>query len=665
LSDLAAITNAVTPSFSLNETDSTDIRVLADKFLGEYGIIVQARFDGEQEFQDVSRITIKVLPKSIADGYCFEIDKTYFLVKPTDSGKITNRCAVNPIDAFLPALSLQNPKASLDTENLQLFPLQQFKWTTGLEGTLGPELGKPRLFTEHLDAPTSNENGQPPKIDMIAVLTQAALPCAALISKPQIFPICLYLSVSSAITQAIGPEKVDQTCAQCKLSGFYAAPEPQPLLLGTTLQSVQIKGITFDDGGWIAFNENRIHIPKMGPPPTGNEQTSTTSTQGNQSNNFSNQTNPGIQQMGGSGGWMEAVQLFSSLLDSSGNTQCNAISILLGQCSNYIQLGTDSCTGFQTESTNCNALPASQEINNNSALLPGSMGGYCVNIEPAPIDVTDKFKTGQNTYQLFECNKFNDGFAEFTLEINDSVSQQKTSQQVSFSPLKDTVVEAGTASTDLQLYLNQSPPDAFLSLAVTNDSQGKIASWMQEDKKIKAMYFDDSTIPLAEKTFEIKNLEIEGEEYATLTITDLVSETQPPMLDIIFVVDSSPTMGAEKAALCQKMDLIDSQLKSQGIDAVSKAYAIGGTDIALSCAIESADWGESQVSADATPHDAKKAWGPALQDAIAKTLWREGAKRAAVIVADDGVLGNSAQNQQEPSQPQGTQPITPEVPLEN
>ncbi|MBI2597591.1 MAG: hypothetical protein HYW50_00155, partial [Candidatus Diapherotrites archaeon] len=670
LKNLSVISNNNSPNLELKENDNIEVRVNADKFLGEYEIIIRAKFKEEQEFRDIERLTILVNPKSVSDGYCFEIDKTSFFVNPKDSGKISNNCKVKTADPFYPLVALGTPNASLNPEHQKLFPEQSFKWSTQLYGSLGETPNETRQVNSRLEAPIESEQGeQIPRITMKDVLIQSLTQACALFalfgganclnvfsSQPQIALLAIQITLSQNMKNLLGTQTVDQTCSSCR---FKAESGKQTLLLGTEIESASIKDITFDEGGYILVNGKGIEIPAMGPLPKSilEQQESGQNSQGNLAQNQNAPalaTGLAVFQLPfgqGIGGFPNPLELFSQFFNN--------------EQQQVPGLEPDSCTGYKIESTNCSTVEETQNFSGETLANVYSQA-VCTTIENAPIDIKDKTVAGINDFEMLVCNKYNEGYANVTFEIKDFVQLSNPQADSSFVPLKDTASDTGNVSERMNLYLDKADPNAFLKLKISNDSGGKIESWLEENGNIKSIYFEDSEEFGNETGFEIKNLNIQGEEFALITIEDFASDTFPAQLDMIYLVDTSNSMKAEKETMCQKIEGINSEISNSGIDALGTVYAIGRPDESIPCASQSAGWGETELIKDDTVHDEQEAWGPALQDALAKHSWREGAKKAAVIFSDTGPLGTQPpQGEEQPKATTDAQNNPPTISLQN
>lgn len=644
--DLSIITNSVSPNLVLQENDSVDLIVHADRFLGEYALIVRAKFEGQAEFKDVGRVKIIVLPKSVQEGYCFSIDKTSFSVKPEDAGKISNNCAVSVTDPFLPSIVLDSDNALLNEEQLKIFPQQIFSWSAAITGTLSDSLDQPRTITSRVDAPTSTlGGGQVLQIDLGAVLVQSIpLYCGALfafgardclsasLNNLGVAAIAMYFIVSSQMTSLLGNENVNLTCEQC----LFSDQNQFRLVTGTTIHSAFITNVTFDDGGWLKINGVPLEIDGMGKPPaseypevnleqiqgalnasaTGHVLLQTTSTPA--AGGF----NP-LQFLGGAMGPLNQI--------------LGLLSQLFPQARAPGLIEPDSCTGYLIESTNCRSLGLSSGFEENP-FAGVFVGSICSDIA-APIDVKDRVNAGVvNNYELFVCNKYNDGFAEVSFEIKDEVNAVTNESDETLLPLRNEVKDAGSVSELMGFYLGSGFPNAFLKLDVTNDSEEKIATWLDETG-VKAQFISDELENGSEINFQLKNLSLKGEEFGLITVEDYVSNTQPALLDIVFLLDDSISMNFEKSVFCRKKDLIENEILSKGINVVSTVYTIGAGDTEVNCADDVAFWGDTETAPTEIEINQNKAWGPALEDVISKHSFREDTKKVAVIVSDTGVIG--------------------------
>ncbi len=134
------------PNLQLGKNASANVKVIADKLLGEYAVFLRAKFRSKQNYADLGEVRVFVQPSDPANE-CFALDKTFYDVfHKTAPGTVTNNCYVETYDLERPNLGLSTSKVGLASPALtrvqgNLDPIA-FTWTAHAKGTLEKKLGE-------------------------------------------------------------------------------------------------------------------------------------------------------------------------------------------------------------------------------------------------------------------------------------------------------------------------------------------------------------------------------------------------------------------------------------------------------------------------------------------------------------------------------------------
>lgn len=658
MSTLSAITDGVSPSFTLSENQKIELRLSGDKLLGEYALFVQAKFVSDREFKDKKRISVFVLPPQTGEQSCYSLSKTTFGILPRDGGIMSNNCTVFLADAFYPGISLSTENAVLDSSNTKIFPNTEFLSTSRIYGSLN-KIGEDfRTETVSVAAPDT----APLQVDeekvvgdsiLQAILQIAAMcgsgggMCAMAMKNPAILILIVISLVDQFYSDQLG-EQENATCEQCLSSNSVH----DDLLLGTQVEKVEITDILFNDGGWLKVHDKFIGIPETGPTPQTGNNSASSQQQARPTGGITFPTGlqllPGGSSSGGQGlgggSPLSALQGIGGAGGGAGGPFQMILQLIMSIFGGGQQdQRQDSCGGHKIESSDCSSL------NSGSVSVQGidlDISAISCTEIGVPKDVTQNFTNGSNPVDLFVCNKINDGKAEVTFKIQDSVdfSNEKT---YSFVPEKDKLPELDVLHPKISTYFTQAGPNANLAMSFTDDSQS--VETFFDGKKIKGYFIGNGTFS-TENPFEILNTSLSGEEFAVLTIETYTGETTTPQLDLVYIIDSSESMQNEWQSFCSKKTALDSELLARNTSLSSKVYSLGEQK---DCAQGVAQWG------DETPpgpeNNLSEAWGPALEDIARSHNWRLGAKRIALVFTDTIASGKDQNSPEvEPQSQSGT-----------
>ncbi|GEM_PF-3288583 len=660
LSTLATISDSASPSFTLSQNQKVELRLSADQLIGEYALFVQSKFSADKEFRDTARISVIVTPPSSGALSCYSLSKTSFNILPRDGSILSNKCAVFVRDAFYPKLLLGTENAVLDSLNQRNYPNMDFKVSSSINGTLA-EMGQDsRSVMLSVIAPDTapvqideEETAQKALFEVVTKLAAVCFAAKALCMKPQVIIPMVFMVLLELYSQMLGDAE-NWTCDECGSSNLLS----EQLLLGTDIEKVEITGVTFEDGGYFKVHDEYIGIPETGPVPQDEPaESSQASTQeaGGTATPLVVLSSTGLQFLptggsgspgstggsgSGSGGGGDIGGIFQSLIGGAGGGGGGGglpqmIMQLIGMFSGSQETETraDSCGGHGNESTDCSSLNSGEVEVLGISLDIAAVSCTEINV---PIDITDKFTPSTyNPLDLFVCNKINDGKAEITLNIKDSVSVE-VQKDYAFVPQQDKVEELDVLDTTIGLYLTGAEPYADLSMAFSTDAENVHAFF--DGKKLKA-YFSDDWQASEDVPFEILNVSLKGEEFAVLSVDSYAGESPQPLLDLVYIVDSSKSFDNEWVSFCGKRETLDAELLARNVGLESMVYSIGSEK---NCADAVAGWGDSiQPSEESIPSEA---WGPAVQDVLLNHSWREGAKKFVLVLSDTTAEGQLDDN---------------------